>query len=301
MRTRLLAAAMGIVLVFAGPTSMRAWGMDVHRAITRRAIDGLAPELRPFFQARRDFISEHAADPDLWRVVGLKGALGDEDPNHFLDLDGLDEPAPFTKVPRDLDAFIARYGVDRATKAGRLPWRTEEVYGRLVTAFRDIGKGTAPYAADNSRYLVAVLSHYVEDAHVPFHATTNHDGQLTGQRGIHSRFESELVLRNTPTLKLALVTTHPIPKVRDFIFDTLIESQSLVATVLDADKRAAAAHPNYDDAYYAALLAAARPVVEKRLGDAASAVASVVMSAWVEAGRPTLPVEPARTPVRLVR
>ena len=79
---------------------------------------------------------------------------------------------------------------------GRLPWRAEEIYNRLVTTFQDIGKGTAPYAPDNSRYLVAILGALPpEDAHVPFHATANHDGQLTNQRGIHSRFESDLVLR----------------------------------------------------------------------------------------------------------
>jgi len=272
----------------------RAWGMDVHRWITRRAIDGLPAEIRPFFQARRDFISEHSADPDLWRVVGLRGNLGEEDPNHYLDLDGLDEPAPFKGVPRDLESFIARYGAERANKMGRVPWRAEEVYTRLVNAFKDIGKGTSPYAAENSRYLVAVLAHYVEDAHVPFHATMNHDGQATNQRGVHGRFESELVMRNLSSWKLAPVSIRQIPNVRDYIFDTLVESQSLVASALDADKRAAAAHPNFDDAYYAAFRTGARPIVEKRLGDAASGVASVVTAAWEAGGRPKLPVVPRR-------
>jgi hypothetical protein len=292
--SRVLAAAAAVGLLVASPAPVRAWGMDVHRWLTRRAIDGLPIAVRPFFQARRDFISEHAADPDLWRAVGLRGDLGEEDPNHFLDLDGLDEPPPFTNVPRDLTAFIARYGTDRATKAGHLPWRVEEIYKRLVTAFQDIGKPTSPYAAGNAQYLVAVLSHYVEDAHVPFHATVNHDGQLTGQRGIHGRFESDLVLRNLSRLNLAPVTTHPIPNVRDFIFDTLVVSQSRVAAVLDADRRAAEAHPNYDDAYYAALLAGARPVLEQRLSEAATSVASVVMAAWEAAGRPKLPVDAVR-------
>jgi len=290
----MLACVAAIGAICSGPVVVNAWGMDVHRLITRRAIDGLPPDLRPFFRAKIDFISEHSVDPDLWRVVGLKGNLGEEDPNHYLDLDGLDEPAPFTNVPRDMAAFVTRYGAERATRMGRLPWRAEEVYARLVTAFRDIGKPTAPYAADNSRYLVAVLAHYIEDAHVPFHATINHDGQATNQRGIHSRFESELVLRHRSTWKLAPVTVRPVPNIRDFMFETLVESQSLVASALEADRRAAAAHPAYDDAYYAAFLASARPVVEKRLSDAASAVASVVVSAWEAAGRPKLPVNPVR-------
>jgi hypothetical protein len=289
---RIVVAGIGLVLAIGAPSPVRAWGMDVHRWITRRAIDGLPPPIRPFFQARRDFISEHSADPDLWRVVGLKGDLGEEDPNHFLDLDGLDEPAPFTGVPRDYDTFVARYGAERAAKMGRLPWRVEDFYSRLVATFRDIARGSAPYAADNARYLVAVLAHYVEDACVPFHGTLNYDGQLTGQRGIHSRFESELVLRNLSSWKPAAVVVRPVPSVRDFVFETLIESQSLVAGALEADRRAAAAHPRYDDAYYAAFLAGARPIAERRLGDAASAVASVVTSAWNEAGRPALPMAP---------
>jgi hypothetical protein len=283
-----------VALVCSEAAGVHAWGMDVHRWITRRAIDGMPPDLRPFLESKRDFIAEHSADPDLWRVVGLKGNLGEEDPNHYLDIDALDEPAPFTRVPRDLNAFIERYGAERATKMGRVPWRVEEVNTRLVNAFKDIGKPTAPYAADNARYLVAVLAHYVEDAHVPFHATANHDGQLTNQRGIHSRFESELIMRNLTTLKPPPVKVRPIANARDFIFETLVESQSLVAPILDADRRAAAAHPAYDPAYYAAFLTGARPIVEKRLGDATSGVVSVVVSAWEAAGRPKLPVDPVR-------
>ena len=66
---------------------MSGWGMDVHRLITEKAIDGLPPELKPFFTPERAFISEHAVDPDLWRVMDLKGDRGDEPPNHFLDMD----------------------------------------------------------------------------------------------------------------------------------------------------------------------------------------------------------------------
>ncbi len=32
----------------------------------------------------------------------------------------------------------------------------------------------------------ADLSHYIGDAHVPLHTTSNHNGQLTNQVGIHA-------------------------------------------------------------------------------------------------------------------
>src|SRR5262249_40701569 len=107
---RALISVLAALFVIALPATSRGWGMDVHRYLTGPALDGLPADLKPFFAERRAFIVEHAADPDLWRVVGLKGDLGDESPNHQLDIDALDEPAPFTNVPRDLTAFIARYG-----------------------------------------------------------------------------------------------------------------------------------------------------------------------------------------------
>ena len=277
-----------ILVLCAAPASLQAWGMDVHRFLTRRAIEGLPPEVRPFFARDLDFISEHSVDPDLWRVVGLSGDRGAEDPNHFLDIDGLDEPRPFTGVPRTWDAYVARYGSERANRMGRLPWRIEELYGRLVEAFRQVGSGGRPYAGDNARYLVAVLAHYVEDAHQPFHAVLNYDGQLTGQRGIHSRFETTLVMRNRWRFDLAPVVVRPIPDIAEFAFATLVESESLVERVLDADRRAAAGRDGYDDGYYAALWDEAADVAARRLSESASAVASVVVAAWTDAGRPVL-------------
>ena len=283
-----------VVAVLAGlivvPTvSLEAWGMDVHRFLTRRAIEGLPSDIRPFFAARIDFISEHSVDPDLWRIVGLSGVRGEESPNHFLDIDGLDEPRPFTGVPREWDAYVARYGLDRANQMGRVPWRVEELYGRLVEAFRQVGGDGPAYAADNARYLAAVLAHYVEDAHQPFHAVLNYDGQLTGQRGIHARFETALVLRNRWHFVLTPVAIQPIPDAREFIFQTLVSSEALVEPILTADREAAAADSAYGDAYYEALRAGAGDIAVRRLSESASGVASLIVAAWAEAGRPVLP------------
>jgi hypothetical protein len=183
---------------------------------------------------------------------------------------------------------------------GRLPWRAEELYGRLVGAFRDVGKAQN-YAAENAVFLSAVLAHYIEDAHVPFHAVTNYDGQATNQRGIHSRFESQLVMRNQATLKLARVTVHPIPDIKTFVFETLIEGEALVESILGADLAAAKGREFYDDGYFAAFLKGARPVMERRLGEAASGVASVIVAAWTEAGKPVMPTATPASPARIRR
>jgi hypothetical protein len=293
-------AAAAVAFIAFVPVSLQSWGMDVHRVLARRTLEGLPPDLKPFFAAQRDFIVEHSVDPDLWRVVGLKGDRGDEDPNHFLDIDGLDDPPPFKNVPREWAAFEKKYGTERANRAGRLPWRAEDVYQLLVARFREVGKGTPRYAADNARYLAAILGHYIQDAHQPFHAVANYDGQLTNQRGIHARFETDLVLRNLGSLTWSPVTIRPIANFRDFMFETIITSASLTKEVLDADRQAAAGRDAYDDAYFGAFFGATRHVLDRRLNEAAGAHASAIVAAWTEAGKPALPgprpPEPARIP-----
>ena len=129
----------------------------------------------------------------------------------------------------------------------------------------------------------------------------NYDGQATNQRGIHSRFESEVILRNIDSLKLAPVTIRPISNIRDFVFETLIESESFVAAALDADRKATSGRQFYDDGYFAAFMTGVRPIVEKRISDATSGVVSVIVSAWTDAGKPTLPAKVDRPPARIVR
>src|SRR5687767_15445647 len=97
--------AVVVTIVASVPVALQGWGLDVHRQITRRALDNLPAELRQFFAPHREFVAEHSVDPDMWRVVGLRGELGDEEPNHFLDIDGLDDVRPFRNVPREWAAY----------------------------------------------------------------------------------------------------------------------------------------------------------------------------------------------------
>ncbi len=80
---------------------------------------------------------------------------------------------------------------------GRLPWRTEEIYKLLVARFQEAGKNPHGFGAENAVYLSAFIAHYIEDAHQPFHGVSTTTARSTNQRGIHSRFETELVLRNS--------------------------------------------------------------------------------------------------------
>jgi hypothetical protein len=54
----LLAALVAFLL----PLQTFAWGANAERLIANRAVDTLPPDLRPFFEANRDFLTRHAAD-----------------------------------------------------------------------------------------------------------------------------------------------------------------------------------------------------------------------------------------------
>jgi hypothetical protein len=273
---------------------LTAWGFTAHKFIADRAIDLLPAEIKPFFQKFRTTIVEHAVDPDTYRTVGWT----DEDPRHFVDMDSYG-PFPFAALPHDYQTAVAARGADFVRKNGVLPWRTQEMYDKLRDNFRQVA--TAAYARENVKLFSSVIAHYVGDAYQPFHATANYDGQLTGQNGIHARFETELFERYQDRLKLALPPVVTIPSPREYVFATLTDSFTLVQPVLDADRVAASGREFYDDGYFAALLEKTQPILEKRMAGAISGVASMITQAWIDAGRPALPADAPPRPPRPIK
>jgi len=292
-------AAVLLAAFVALPSSASAWGFEAHKFIADRMIALLPPELKPLFEKRRDFIVERAIDPDLWRTVGWD----EEPPNHFLDIDfEAFGPYPFAALPRDYDLAVQKFGKETIHEQGLLPWRTAEFYGRLQREFESMKRQPAPgYAADNVVLFSAILAHYVSDGHVPLHGVTNYNGQLTGQDGVHSRWEAELFERNRAALKIAPPPVKPIANPRDFMFETLLASNRAAAGVLESDKKAAEGREFYDDAYFTAFASGTLPVLEQRLNEAITAVASMITGAWEQAGRPAVPAESPRTPRRIRR
>lgn len=282
-----------VVIVLGAPVPLGAWGAEGHRLILDRAIDLLPPDMRPAFEQDRAMLVERSVDPDLWRIVGFE----EEAPRHFLDYDAYGA-YPFAGLPQDYGAALEKYGRETITKNGVLPWHAAEIYGRLVRAF-EAHKGGSGYGLSNALYLAAVLSHYVADAHQPFHAVLNYDGQLTDQHGVHGRFESDLVRRFRADLTFTPAPASPLTAPRDVLFDTLRESARLVEGLLAADLAAVGNRAEYDDGYYAEFFAQTKPVVERRLSDAMTVVAGLIAGAWEQAGRPDLNTRAPRPPQKV--
>ena len=279
-----------LALSVAHPVRVGAWGFSGHKFITERAIDLLPPEIRPFFEKFKTTVVEHSIDPDTYRTMGWQ----EEPPRHFLDMDAYGA-FPFKDLPHDYNKAVARRGKDFVIKNGVVPWRAQKVYVQLRDAFKQLS--TQGYARDNIKLFSSVLAHYTGDSFQPLHAAVNYDGQNTGQAGIHSRFETELFDRYRDRMKIVPGPVVPIPDAREYFFANLTDSFSFVDAILAADREAIQGREFYDDAYFATLYEKSGPIMEKRISGAITGVASLITQAWIDGGKPALPVdEPLRQP-----
>jgi hypothetical protein len=281
--------AVACVVALLSPGSASAWGFVAHRYITSRAIDLLPPELKRFFDHFRDEVVVRAIDPDLWRTVGWE-----DDPNHFLDF-GVREfgEYPFRELPRDYTAALEKFGMATLRRDGLLPWREAEMFANLRRTFESF-KAASAYGPADAVLFAATAGHYIQDAHQPFHATNNFDGQLTGNNGIHARFERDLIERFQSRLRVTPAPPKSIANARDAAFDALLSGYKLVDAILKADTEATGAKEVYDDEYFERFFTKVQPILEQRLGESITATAGIIVGAWDLAGKPTLATEGAR-------
>ncbi len=259
------------------------WGFFAHKWINRAAVDTLPAEARGFFERHRDYLSEHAVDPDLWRNTDP-----DEHFRHFIDID-MYGPFPFKELPRDFEAAKKKFGEAVVIERGIAPWWIEKQYGRLI-GFMKSG------ATDSLLIVAAALGHYVSDLHMPLHTVENYDGQLTGNKGIHSRFEAEMIEKFADKIRLQPEPAEYIDDPRAFIFGVVMQSYRLADELLQADTQARASGKEYsqredfDRAYYHALFGQTGDLAARQMSHAATAVGSIWYSAWIDAGQPRLPI-----------
>jgi hypothetical protein len=283
-----LACAGVVAAVLLVPQPAHAWGSAAHQFIMEQAIPLLPAEIRPFFERYRSTLVERSIDPDTWRVAGFD----QEDPNHFLDIDweGFG-PYPFAGLPREYDAAVQKFGLERIRQMGLLPWRTAEFFGNLQREFARY-ESRGPAGRTNVLLFAAWITHYVSDSNQPLHNVMNYDGQLSGQQGVHSRFEARLFERYRDRLQITPQPLPPVTHPRDFMFATIVDGTKLVPAILNADAAAIGNGDVYDDAYYEAFFTGARGVMEQRLSRSIAATAAMITGAWEAAGKPALPLDP---------
>lgn len=268
------------------------WGFKAHQAINREAVTLLTGSLGAYFSHRIEEISAHAIDPDLWRNDRV--GHPNEGEGHYLDADRYGA-YPFHDIPRSLDALRAKHGPANVSRWGTAPWRIEDYYRRLVADMR-AGRW------DEAVMDASALGHYVSDIHVPLHTVENYDGQLTGNRGIHKRWEADMVdlfcldqFRGKGNVRGMV---HPVEEAFRIIAEAfphhkaLLRADSLGRAILPAGTREAIASREASmegTGYLEILYRETGTLALERMDKATLRVASFWHSAWVEAGRPRPP------------
>ena len=279
------------VLLFAYSPSY-CWGFYAHRKINYQAVFLLPPSLLSFYKPHIDFISEHAVDTDKRRY-----AVAEEGARHYIDLDRYGS-YPFDALPRRWDEAVACYSEDTLQQRGIVPWWIQLMLHRLTEAFREKNKARIlKFSAE--------IGHYLADAHVPLHVSSNHNGQHTGQHGIHGFWESrlpELLAEREWNFFMGKAEHLANPGV--FIWQRVLESARAADTVLQFERELSVSFPQdqkfsfeprngiiirqYSTAYSRAYDQKLGGMVERRMRQSIHAVASFWYTAWVNAGQPDL-------------
>jgi hypothetical protein len=155
------------------------WGFFAHQRINRLAIFTLPQEMMPFYKTHLRYIMEHSVAPDQRRY-----AVKDEAPRHYIDLDNYGDSAAY-KLPIFWKDAVEKLTEDSLMKHGIVPWHIQFMKFQLTKAFKE---------KDSQKILrlSAEIGHYIGDANVPLHTTSNYNGQKTNQIGIHGFWESRL-------------------------------------------------------------------------------------------------------------
>ncbi|MBC7383284.1 MAG: S1/P1 Nuclease [Bacteroidia bacterium] len=165
---------------FIAPLLSNGWGFYAHQQINKLSVFCLPPELFGFYKLHIDFISQHAVDPDKRRYQVKEEAV-----KHYIDIDYYEQVLPLDTIPQRFMKAVEKFSKDTLFTYGIVPWNITWVLKDLTEAFKN---------KDEKRILKlsAEIGHYIGDAHVPLHTTSNYNGQTTQQHGIHGFLESRL-------------------------------------------------------------------------------------------------------------
>ncbi|MFN0082833.1 MAG: zinc dependent phospholipase C family protein [Ferruginibacter sp.] len=268
------------------------WGFYAHQKINYYACFLLPPEMLVLYKPNISFIEEHAIDPDKRRY-----ALKEEGPRHFIDIDYYGK-YPFDSLPHKWKEAVAKYSEDTLQSQGIVPWHVQVMLQRLTAAFKE---------KNYSRIMKnsAEIGHYIADAHVPLHANSNHNGQYTNQRGIHGFWESrvpELLAEKEWDFMIGKAVYIKDPSA--FIWDRVLESAKASDSVLNFERelskqfsddqkysfedRKGKVTRQYSTAFSLAFNKKLDGMIERRMRQSISSIASFWYTAWVNAGQPDL-------------
>lgn len=245
-----------------------------------------------FYKPHIDFITEHATDPDKRRY-----AVASEGARHYIDIDHYGK-YPFEELPHQWKDAVEKFGEDTLVTYGIVPWHIPTMLARLTKAFKE--KNFSSILKNSTE-----IGHYIADAHVPLHASENHNGQLTDQKGIHAFWESRVPeLLAEKKFDFFIGKAQYIKEPEKFIWERVLESANAADSVLKFEKKLSMQFPGdkkfafekrnntvikqYSSDYAIAYDKMLNGMIERRMRQSIFAIASFWYTAWINAGQPDL-------------
>ncbi|OQP47817.1 hypothetical protein A4H97_31095 [Niastella yeongjuensis] len=268
------------------------WGFLGHRTIHQLAVYELPPSMRMFFHHNLNEMVKQSVRPDQRRNQDKEEA-----PKHYIDLELYGDSAAW-KMPLKWEDALKKYGKDSLNHCGYVPYYVITMKDRLTAAFKSGNK-------DSMLFYAIDLGHYISDAHVPLHVSENYDGQLTGQKGLHSLWESmipelEIQQYDLRSKHKAHYLKHPERN----IWKAIRQSQKLLHDIFEQEKEVSKSFTegekyrvqmrygkeskSYTSAFAKAYSARLGKTINQRLISSANLVADFWYTSWMDAGCPNL-------------
>lgn len=266
------------------------WGFFAHKKINRLAVFTLPPEMIGFYKKNIEYITDASCNPDRRRY-----AVADEAPKHYIDLDDYGDSAVY-KLPRYWKDAVEKYGKDSLEAHGTVPWTINAVFQNL----RD-----AMFVRDPKKILrlSAEFGHYLADAHVPLHTTSNYDGQKTGQNGIHGFWESrvpelhfteyDFLVGKAEYIKNTQVEAWRIVTSTNMAVDSVLRLERELTEAMGTQKfnfeqRGRQTVKVYSASFTKKYHELLNGMVERQMRQSVKALGDFWYTAWVDAGQPDL-------------
>ena len=254
-------------------SNLYGWGHGSHRIINAAAVDHLPTEMS-FFQDHREYLRVHSVDPDYSSDPYPDGY-------HWIDIDYYD--AFFTgTLPHEWQAIIDMYGQATVEDVGIVPW--------VITWWMDDMAALMEAGDWNQVWQKAAeLGHYIADSHQALHLTVNYNGWDTGNGGVHSRYETEMMNDHLDEIVLSDSIAEYWETPLESIFSYIDDIYPIVDLVMAADDLASDVDSNHGNTYLNIMWEEVGDTTIWSLERAVLDLASVWYTAWVNAGSPYPP------------
>ena len=257
--------------------TLGSWGEKAHHKINSSCVEYFPKEISGL-KVWSAFLGDHASDADTRKKTDKNEFV-----RHFIDIDIYDDFISTHKMTEDFNAACTKYGKAKVIKNGTLPWVTDSTYQALVQNFKSKNWQQAEVTA-------ADLGHYVGDGFMPLHITANYNGQLSNQKGIHSRYEVTMIDKYIDNINFKTSRIRKVKAIQSTIFNYLYTNYNYISFLLKADSQAYEQSGNqYNETYYASLWKETSVFTTHLLLESSKTLAGLIYTAWIEAGKPEIP------------